>query len=437
MAVLKHLVTLCATSNLLAHGATLTHNVAFDEYMLKFGRQYAKGSAEYSTRRALFERRSASVTAHNARQDRRWVAEVGMFADRTDPERAMFRGWRRTPETATHGGVIRSSFSSGSSLLETSAMPTTADWRFLETSNMIIDQSACGSCWAATTASVIEAHYEIHHGKARKFSVQEILACTPNPKECGGQGGCQGATVELGVDWVLKNGVNDDETVPYEAADTVCPRDLNPNTLIKSQSGGDRSGMGLAGWQTLPKNEGKPLAKALVEYGPVAISVAADTWHEYGGGIFDGCDKDVIIDHAVTLYGYGEDNGARYWLIRNTWGPDWGEDGYIRMKRHGDNENYCGTDHDNQQGVGCKGDPSTIKVCGMCGMFADSVVPHFAGAKNFSRPGVPSWLLDQASLTEIRGAENMKTVVGASATIHILRRESNHLAKDAKNAPLA
>jgi hypothetical protein len=191
--------------------------------------------------------------------------------------------------------------------------------------------------------------------------------------------------------------------------------------------------MGLVGWQTLPKNEGKPLAQTLVQHGPVAISVAADTWHEYGGGIFDGCDKDVIIDHAVTLYGYGEEHGARYWLIRNTWGPDWGEDGFIRMKRLDDNDNYCGIDHDNQQGVGCKGDPTEVKVCGMCGMFSDSVVPHFAGAKNFTSHSVPSWLLEhQASLIETGASGKMKTIVGASAATQILRRESDHPPKPAQ-----
>lgn len=428
--VLKHIVALCASSSWLAHGATLSQHVQveFDDYMIKFGRQYSKGSEEYAARRGLFEQRSAMVATLNARPNRKWKAEVGMFADRTEPERAMFRGWRRTPEFAKHGGVVRSSFSSGSSLLETASMPTSADWRFLDTSNMIIDQSACGSCWAATTASVIEAHYEIHHGRARKFSVQEILACTPNPKECGGQGGCEGATVELGVDWVLKNGLADDDTVPYEAADSVCPRDSQTDA-VKIQ-GKDRSGMGLVGWQTLPQNEGMPLMKALVEHGPVAISVAADSWHEYGGGIFDGCDKDVVIDHAVTLYGYGDDSGERYWLIRNTWGPDWGEDGFIRMKRHDEKESYCGIDHDNQQGVGCKGDPKEVKVCGMCGMFADSVVPHFSGAKNLTHTTIPSWLMEQPSfsLSETGSAEKMKTVVGANAASHILRRESEHSA---------
>lgn len=135
---------------------------------------------------------------------------------------------------------------------------------------------------------------------------------------------------------------------------------------------------------------------------------------EYNGGIFDGCGKDVVVDHAVTLYGYGVDEGSKYWLIRNTWGSDWGESGFIRMKRHDDGEEYCGIDDNNQEGVGCKGDVKQVKVCGMCGMFADSVVPHFAGAKNLSSHA-------GAFANQLLSAKKVKTV-GVDAQARIIRR---------------
>jgi len=399
----------------------------FDGYVAKFGRHYRKGSKEYELRRELFEHRILKVNAHNARPDRLWNAEAGIFADRTEEERAAFRGWRRTSGVAEHGGTPRSNFGAGVSLLEMEDFVEApeVDWRFLTTSNQIIDQSACGSCWAATTASVLEAHFEIHHGRKNQLSVQEILACTPNPRECGGQGGCKGATVELGMEWILHNGVNDASTVPYEARDSKCPRDdgkaLPSGVQLIGSDGKVKNGMGLVGWQTLPKNEENPLVKSLMEYGPVALSVGASTWFEYSGGIFDGCNKDVVIDHAVTLYGYGNDQGKNFWLIRNTWGPDWGEKGFIRMLRPEDS--YCGMDNDNQQGVGCKDDPKIVPVCGMCGMYSDSVVPHFAGPKNLNHLSVPEWLRGGSSAIQLPHSEHARVDISADSAISLVRRE--------------
>merc|ERR1719263_1726751 len=67
------------------------------------------------------------------------------------------------------------------------------------------------------------------------------------------------------------------------------------------------SEFGLVGWERLPENKYEPLMRALFEQGPVAVSVAATPWASYMAGIFDGCDADAVVDHGVTLVGYGED----------------------------------------------------------------------------------------------------------------------------------
>merc|ERR1719189_1102840 len=97
----------------------------------------------------------------------------------------------------------------------------------------------------------------------------------------------------------------------------------------------------------------------------------------YGSGVFAGCGVNAIINHAILLMGFGTDTalGQDYWLIRNSWGSAWGEDGYIRLLKHKDGESYCGVDTKPQDGVGCDGGPPTLPVCGMCGILSDSAYP--------------------------------------------------------------
>ncbi len=70
--------------------------------------------------------------------------------------------------------------------------------------------------------------------------------------------------------------------------------------------------------------------------GPLSIAVAASDWGNYRGGVFDGCSysENIEINHAVQLVGYGTDeNGVPYWLVRNQWGTDWGDEGFMKLKR--------------------------------------------------------------------------------------------------------
>jgi cathepsin L len=135
---------------------------------------------------------------------------------------------------------------------------------------------------------------------------------------------------------------------------------------------------GMTGWETLPKNEVQPLMRALVERGPVAVSVAASDWMMYESGVFNGCSKDAIVDHAVVLVGYGQAGSDLTWVIQNSWGSDWGEGGHIRLLRHENSDAYCGIDDKPQEGIACKGDNTPIRVCGMCAVLFDSAVPHFS-----------------------------------------------------------
>jgi len=350
----------------------------FEEYHAAYSRDYTPGSSEYDLRRGLFQQRYGDIQAQNSRSGRLWTAGLNHLTDRTDEELKSLRGWIHH----TGGGGPAALIGERS---QTYGEPAeAADWRHLQSSK-IKDQGACGSCWAVATATMLELNYEIHMNATRSFSMQELVNCVPNPQECGGTGGCQGATVELAMTYTQANGLKTNEETPYLAMDMHCHRhaDLESAGIGGGFHQRNSNKFGLSGWSTLPSNKALPLMLSLME-GPTAVSVGATEWMPYASGIFNGCAIDSVIDHAVLAVGYGveEVSGQKtnYWTIQNSWGPNWGENGYIRLLRMESPEAddaYCGTDARPEEGVACKPYPEKVTVCGMCGVLYDSVAAHF------------------------------------------------------------
>lgn len=367
----------------------------FDAFLETYGRSYRSGSAEYGMRRSLYEGRAAAAAQQNSQGARLWTAGVSFLWDYTDEEFAQLRGWQpgARPGQDREGSLRGSSGRAGLMQLggptaptapaqgHLQALPPNKSWAHLKTFADVPNQGPCGSCWAIAGARVLQAHAEIHTGVLRTFSAQQLVSCVPNPKQCGGAGGCEGATVELAYAWVMKNGLADSNQVPYWANDSQCFR---PEAVSlqssKSPVAGGAAAFGMTGWERLHENGYKPLKRALVERGPVAVSAAARPWGLYKNGIFDGCPPDVTVDHAVVLIGYGADasvGGVLFWDIQNSWGKFWGEEGRIRLLRHDEERAHCGTNFHPEMGTGCIGGPPNVTVCGTCAVLYDSVVPFF------------------------------------------------------------
>jgi cathepsin L len=200
------------------------------------------------------------------------------------------------------------------------------------------------------------------------LSPEQIAMCAPNPNHCGGTGGCEGATAEIAFDYLSgSTGLFEEFQYPYTSYygkdfDCLSPVDTNPVVKIN-------------GYVQLPANNYTALMNAVASVGPVSISVDAD-WGAYESGVFDGCNQaNPDIDHAVVLVGYGEENGSKYWLVRNSWAPSWGEKGYIRLARDSNDESNCGQDTTPQDGTACTGETDPVTVCGTCGVLFDSAYP--------------------------------------------------------------
>jgi len=380
---------------------------SFMSFIQQYSRTYSKDTNEYAIRQSIYESRLRAVHHHNSQSHRLWDAAVNHLTDRSEAELSQLRGLRtmQTSNSKKAPGVV-GAHRSGQFLSQVRSvvMPDEKSWAHLNAVKRDVDQGGCGSCWAIAAATMLQANAEIY-GLNRTFSPQELVNCVPNPHSCGGAGGCDGATVELAMNWVLEKGLATESSTPYQGLDGSCAK--TPASFISLDD--DLDGKHLAemiavgfhpankqaspnpvsdfhtlqGWERLPENEYQPLLNAVATRGPVAISVAADGWAGYGRGVFDSCSKDATVDHAVTLIGYGMDKEKqkKFWLVKNSWGGSWGEDGNIRLLREegdkGDNA-HCGTDSSPKLGTGCDNAPATVHVCGMCGILFDSVVPHFA-----------------------------------------------------------
>jgi len=362
---------------------------SFESFFELYGRSYRQRLVEYNERKAIYLQRVAQFEMHNSNADRNWTAAVNKFWDWTSSELSVLQGWSGHGMKRDVGALSAMSPHHSLALaLNEEQLPEQKVWN-LKSLISRKDQGSCGSCWAVTAETILNAHSEIYQGAAaRTFSTQEMVSCIPNPQECGGQGGCRGATVEMALDYVWKNGVATDTQTPYQGVDGECTarqmdmshRSDGSSKFLRSLRRTGTAGLkfGMKGWRRLAENKYEPLLQAVATEGPVGVSASADTWFAYGGGVFDYCTPDVVINHAVSLIGYGKDAGKKYWLIQNSWGAGWGESGRIRLLRQNEHEVRCGWDSKPEDGTGCKGGPPRVKVCGMCGILYDSALPMFS-----------------------------------------------------------
>lgn len=162
--------------------------------------------------------------------------------------------------------------------------------------------------------------------------MQELVSCVPNPRQCGGKGGCLGSTSELAYDFVAKHGIVDEWRFGYQSYSgkniTCTILDGGKNLRGPTDDDNIRGAVAsIVGFARLPTNHYHALMYTVATMGPVVVSVAASGWGLYKGGIYNDDDAETRdINHAVVLEGYGtdEETGEDYWLIRNSWGPLWG-----------------------------------------------------------------------------------------------------------------
>ena len=204
----------------------------------------------------------------------------------------------------------------------------------------IKDQGKCGGCWAFGSTEVIESVNAFVTGHATELSVQELLDCSTSFSEYG----CRGGSASLALAWVYnRSGISTADNYPLQKA-TVQKPDFKEDCKVDWES----RDVSIDSYHQVPRGV-EHLLHALT-YQPIAVSMDAD--HNvmlYKSGVFEtrSCTAKHGLDHVVLAVGYSnasEVPGENYVIIKNSWGAQWGEQGYIRLAINGVYKYYYGDD---------------------------------------------------------------------------------------------
>lgn len=197
------------------------------------------------------------------------------------------------------------------------------NWRDKKKVTPIRHQQTCGSCWAFTTLAILEASYKIQTNKEYDFSEQQLLDCAVD--NAGRRAGsCNGGWYGAAFESLQRYGAVFENVFPYKNRNGYC-------------TGFSPSNYKVATWSYILPNAGTPhpidIKKALVRYGPIATACkVTPAFQAYTGGVFDEHARLLNpsdVNHAVVIEGWDDTKGRGAWLLRNSWGKNWGENGYM------------------------------------------------------------------------------------------------------------
>jgi cathepsin H len=209
--------------------------------------------------------------------------------------------------------------------------PIAFDWRDLGGVSPVKNQGHCGSCWTFSTVGTLEAHSLIKYRDFTPLAEQQLVDCA----QAFDNHGCNGGLPSHAFEYIMSaGGISTEDAYPYFAEDHNCT--VDPKTFALQVHGGAVN---------ITEGDEKELLAAVFLHGPVSIAFQVVTgFKDYKSGVYtsDVCKNgSADVNHAVVAVGFGKcpKTGKDYWIVKNSWGTEWGDEGYFKIER---GVNMCG-----------------------------------------------------------------------------------------------
>ena len=306
-----------------------------------------------SCRQSIWLEKAVRIDLHNAafaRGEKNYTTVLNKFSDLSSTEfKQTYLGYKPSSSPPNSSSSAKNKNVVPFPYENTFPKETVVDWREKGKVTGVKDQGQCGSCWAFSAvgalegAAAIAANYswsDVDNDDADPgFSEMEIVECLTYKGKA--DDGCNGGEITDAFDFIVKYGLVPESIYIYDDSPDGAKcftEDLNAS-LAKAH---------LTSYYNVTSNNGTALLQAVSKQ-PISIAIDAscDDFQSYDSGVFDlSCGTD--LDHGVLLAGYQQEHNADgklidgYWMVKNSWGYDWGDSGYIEMEMNlKDNDPGC------------------------------------------------------------------------------------------------
>ena len=273
-------------------------------------------------RNIIWQSNKKFIEAHNANSDKfGFTLGMNSFGDMENHEIvAIFNGYRQELKN----GSSKEVFTVNPNIKAASSV----DWRQQGAVTPIKNQGQCGSCWSFSATGSLEGQHFLKNKQLVSLSEQNLVDCST----LYGNHGCEGGLMDNAFRYIKANGGIDTEaSYPYQAHNELC--------RFQAQNVGATDD----GYVDIPRGDEEALTQAIGTVGPISVAIDASksTFHYYHQGVYsDSLCSSTKLDHGVLAVGYGTQDGQDYYIVKNSWGESWGNEGYILMSRN--NDNNCG-----------------------------------------------------------------------------------------------